>query len=251
MALTVHPLVPSRIVVESGRMTYLRDYGNPLWLPCPFYVIKGGREAVLVDTSGSAEVMTKYRVEPVEDLMSFEEALSKVDMKPEDVTCVVQTHLMYDHCANTRLLPNARVIVQKEELDFALDPHPMYAGVYQKEVIEGLNYETVQGDHELMPGVKLLFTPGHSPGGQSVAVSTDAGTAVITGFCCTGENFSIQEGSAWVSDKKPEVIPSGLHTDMLAAYESAVRVKRIADIIIPFHDPVMANKTQIPEETPN
>jgi hypothetical protein len=72
MDLTIHPLVPSRLVIDLGRMTYLRNYGVSKWLPCPFYVIKGGEEPVLVDTSGSAAVMSKLRVEPVEDIMPFE-----------------------------------------------------------------------------------------------------------------------------------------------------------------------------------
>jgi len=39
MSFTIHPLVPSRIAVEAGRMTYLRNYGRSLMLPCPFFVI--------------------------------------------------------------------------------------------------------------------------------------------------------------------------------------------------------------------
>jgi N-acyl homoserine lactone hydrolase len=250
MSLTIHPLVPSRLVVETGRMTYLRNYGSARWFPCPFYVVKGGKEPIVVDTSGSAAVMSKLRKEPVEDVCEFEQALAAVDLGKEDVTCVVQTHLMYDHCANNKLLPNARVVVQKKELDFALAPHPMYAGVYQRHLFEDLNFEIVEGDVELAPGIRLLFTPGHSPGGQSVAVSTEKGLAVITGFCCIGENFSAQQSPAWVSDFVPEVIPPGIHTDMLQAYESALRVKNTADIIIPFHDPKMAARKRIPEGTP-
>jgi hypothetical protein len=49
-----------------------------------------------------------------------------------------------------------------------------------------------------------------------------------------------------VTDRIPEVIPPGIHTDMLQAYESALRVKNLADIIIPMHDPIMAGKKDIP-----
>ena len=247
MTLTIHPLVPSRLAIEAGRMTYLRNYGRSLMLPCPFFVIKGGSEPVLIDTSGAAGILSDLRTEPVEHVMDFEEALSLVDLTPTDVKLVVHTHLMYDHCANSIHLPNAKFVVQKEELAFALDPHPMFAGAYQRHLFENLPFEVIDGDHELMPGIKLLFTPGHSPGIQSVAVSTDAGLAIITGFCCTLENFSTPGNQAWVTDVVPEVIPPGFHTDMRQAYESAVRVKEMADIIIPFHDPKMTAKKQIPE----
>ena len=57
MALTIHPVVISYIAMDTGRLTYLRDYGKRKWVPCPFFVILGGAEPVLVDTSGSAEAM--------------------------------------------------------------------------------------------------------------------------------------------------------------------------------------------------
>lgn len=247
MSLTIHPLNMTRIVVETGRMRYLRDYGNAMWVACPFFAVLGGAEPVLVDTSGTAEEMSGLRLEPVEQFMTFEESLARVDLKPGDIGCVVQTHLMYDHCANSRQLPNARFVVQKKELDFARNPHPMFAGAYQRYLFEGLNFEIVEGDHDLMPGIRLLFTPGHSPGIQSVAVETDAGTAIITGFCCTAENFEPQVNQAWKTTVVPEVIPPGFHTDMVQAYDSMIRVRDMADIVIPFHDPKTAEKDKIPE----
>ena len=246
MSLSVHPLVPSRLVIEAGRMTYLRGYGNPRWLPCPFFVILGGEEPVLIDTGASAALMSGLRSEPVEDLMTFEEALAKVDLVPADISLVVLTHLMYDHCANARKMEKARFVVQKEELEFARNPHPMLAGAYHAHLFEGLDFELVEGDVELRPGIRLLFTPGHSPGNQSVAVETPAGKVVITGFCCTKENFEFDSAQAWVSPVEPEVIPPGIHLDMVQAYESARRVKEEADILIPFHDPLTETFSRIP-----
>ena len=246
MALTIHPLVPSRVVIEAGRMTYLRNYGNLRWLPCPFFVILGGGEPVLVDTGASATVMSKLRAEPVEDLLTFEEALARVDLRPEDVSLVILTHLMYDHCANAKQMSAARFVVQKAELDFVENPHPMLAGAYHAHLYEGLDFQVVEGDLELKPGIRLLHTPGHSPGNQSVAVETSAGTAVITGFCCTQENFRFNNVQAWVSSVDPEVIPPGIHLDMAQAYDSAVRVKKMADILIPFHDPLTEELSRIP-----
>lgn len=129
-----------------------------------------------------------------------------------------------------------------------MDPHPIFAGAYQRPLFEDRPFEIVEGDEDLFPGIRLLFTPGHSPGNQSVAVSTESGLAIITGFCCTPENFYPQKSQARVTDRTPEVIPPGIHTDMLQAYASAVRVKKTADIIIPMHDPLMAKKKRIPGE---
>lgn len=247
MSLVIHPLVTARLAAEAGRMTFLRNYGKQIWLASPLYAVMGGGEPVLVDTSGSADVMSKLRTEPVEHIMEFEEALAKVGIEPADVRLVIHTHLMYDHCANSKQLPNARFFVQKKELEFAYNPHPMFAGAYQKHLFDGLDFELIDGDHELMPGIQILFTPGHTPGIQSVAVETEAGLAVITGFCCISENFEPQLSPAWKTSQVPEVVPPGIHTDMLQAYQSMVRVKQLADIVIPFHDLELTSKTTIPD----
>jgi glyoxylase-like metal-dependent hydrolase (beta-lactamase superfamily II) len=179
--------------------------------------------------------------------MSFDEALARADLKPDDISLVILTHLMYDHCANAKLLPNARFVVQKEELKYAENPHPLFAGAYDSALFDGLDFEVIEGDRQFMPGIDLIHTPGHSPGCQSVAVKTTAGTAVITGFCCVMSNFEPDTGSAWVSERTPEVIPPGIHLDMREAYASAKRVKDIADIIVPMHDPLLLTKHQIPD----
>jgi len=247
MQLTIHPLITAQLTLDGSRMTYLRNAGESWRVPAPFFAILGGAEPVLVDTSGSGSVMARMRMEPVEEVLDFKDALAKVGLAPNEIGIVVHTHLMYDHCANSKGLPEARFVIQKKELAFAFDPHPMLAGAYQQELFEGLNFEVIEGDKELIPGVRILFTPGHTPGTQSVAVETSAGLAVITGFCCVAENFKPKEAGAWKTDRPPEVIPPGIHTDMVQSYESAVRVKEMADIIIPIHDPGLEGRVCIPE----
>jgi len=242
----IHPLIPSRMAIEASRLTYMRNCGREIMCPCTCFALLGGPEPVLVDSSAPAEVMAGLRIEPVEHVRSFEEALGQVGLKSEDIGLVIHTHLMYDHCANSKRLPKARFVVQRRELDFAFDPHPMVAGAYHRQFFEGLDFEVVDGDRELLPGLKILFTPGHTPGDQSVAVETAAGLAVITGFCTLDENFAPSDEKIWETDRPPEVIPPGLHTDMVQSYESALRVKRLADIILPFHEPRLESCPRIP-----
>jgi N-acyl homoserine lactone hydrolase len=245
----IFPLVPSELVIDMGRMTYMRNYGKEPWLPCPFFILKGvGEQVVMIDTSASAQVMSNLRTEPVRDLMSFETALEGVGLKPVEISLVILTHLMYDHCANAKFLPNARFVVQKSELEYARNPHPLFAGTYHSQMFEGLDFDLVEGDHKLLSGINLIHTPGHSPGCQSVAVETSAGTAVIAGFCCIMENFKPKSSGAWISKQQPEVIPPGIHLDMQEAYASVKRVKDSADIIIPMHDPMLKRITKIPEQ---
>lgn len=86
------------------------------------------------------------------------------------------------------------------------------------------------GDHEVMPGMKVLLTPGHSPGGRSVEVSFRGGKTIITGFCAQMSTF-IQTPA--MKARGMEVAAAGLHTDCREVYDSALKVKQTADIIVP------------------
>ena len=168
--------------------------------------------------------------------MHFEEALETVGWKPEDVDIIIHTHLHNDHCENDCLCTHAEVYVQKAELDFCNNPHPIDHRYYP-EVLDGVNVKTVTGDTEIAKGIHVIFTPGHTPGGQSVVVDTSRGKAIITGLCCNSENFPPGGG----------VIAPGVHIDVIQSYESMVRIREAADILIPIHDLEIGRKKSIPD----
>jgi glyoxylase-like metal-dependent hydrolase (beta-lactamase superfamily II) len=227
----IHPMPIVKIYSDKGLFTYLSGYGEKIWSPVYSFYIEGAKANILVDTGISAEEMKKYAkfVTQVEDIVPFEDSLSKFDLKPEDIDIVIQTHLHSDHCLNTRKCKNATVIVQEEELNFALNPHPLYAGVYQKQWYEGLNFKPINGDQEIVPGITAVFLPGHTKGSQGVAIDTPKGKNVIAGFCSLDENFGIKEDIS-----SPIVLP-GICIDPLKAYDSIIKVKKMADHIIPTH----------------
>jgi len=249
---TIKPLVLSKVISEMGPMTYLAYPGQPIVRPYVMWYIQAGDKHVLVDTAIEAEDYRNYhpgfKNMPFEPVQSFEEALAKVDCLPDDIDIVIQTHLHMDHIYNTSKCKNAVIYVQEKELNFALDPHPIFEIVYPREVIKKLNFEVIKGDQTILPGIAVMLVSGHTPGGQAVVVDTAKGKAVISGFCSIMENFNPPE------DVKTKVSPfasypviaPGIHTDLFQAYESVIRVKQVADIIIPLHDPDMAAKEQIP-----
>jgi N-acyl homoserine lactone hydrolase len=197
----------------------------------------GGDKKILVDT-GIEDFMAPPDLEerigfPV---LHFEDALESIGWTPEDVDIIIHTHLHNDHCENDGLCTNAKVYVQKAELDFFHDPHPIDHRYYP-DVLEGVNLVTVEGDATIMDGITVLFTPGHTPGGQSVVVETSRGKAIITGLCCNAENFPVGGG----------VVAPGVHLDAIQAYESMKRILAAADIIVPIHDLEVGRKKVIPE----
>ena len=249
---TIKPLMLSKRDSEKEQMTYLSYAGQPIVRPYVMWYIRAGSKNVLVDTAIEAEDYRNYHPgfsnAPFAPVQTFEESLAKVGCVPDDIDIIIQTHLHMDHIYNTPKCKNAMIYVQEEELDFALNPHPIFEIVYPREIIKNLNFEVIKGDHTILPGIAVMLVPGHAPGCQAVVVETTKGKAVISGFCCIMENFNPPE------DVKTRISPfasypviaPGIHTDLFQAYESILRVKQIADIVIPMHDPDMALREQIP-----
>ena len=234
---TIHPLAVGINETDQGVMTYLRDYGKRIYLPIYAFYLSGGGKHILVDTGLEQFVVPEGAEEQCGfKILEFEAALETLDVKPEDIDIIIHTHLHNDHCENDYLCTEAEVYVQRKEYEFMLEPHPVDHRYYsdildENEVIE------IEGDANILDGIDVIFTPGHTVGGQSVAVNTAKGKAIITGFCCNEKNFPVSG---------PAVAP-GVHIDLIEAYDSIQKIKAMADIIIPLHDLSVGRMKRIPE----
>lgn len=248
----IRPVVLSRAWADKGAMTYLIYHGEQIVRPYVFWIIEGAGKKIIVDTAIHAEQYRGhhpgFRNLPIEHCLTFEEGLSKASIRPDDVDLVIQTHLHFDHCFNTSRCKNAKVVVQEDELEFAKAPHPMFANMYSESLLQGLKFEPIRGRKEILPGIEVIPVPGHTPGCQAVSVETEAGRAVIAGFCCIKENFfpseDIQE-RVFPFAGYPIIVP-GIHFDVMQAYESVLKVKELADIVLPLHEPEIMNMEGIP-----
>ncbi len=177
------------------------------------------------------------RMEPIQTL---EQGLAKFGLKPEDIDIIIFTHLHEDHVQLAHKYPRARLIVQKAELDFARNPHPIQQFTYKPEMLEGLEFETIEGDKQIVEGVSVMVTPGHSACGESVVVDTVKGKAVIAGLCSVRTNFEPP------AELKVPVIPCGILIDPIKCYDSLLKIKKVADIIVPLHDAENLEVDRIP-----
>ena len=132
------------------------------------WAIEGGEGTILVDT-GMIDSTPELDAEWGPVLLPWPEL--------GDVVAVVNTHLHFDHCGGNRRFAGTPTYVQRTELAAAVAPD------YLEEWVSfpGESYVELDGDAELFPGVSVLFTPGHSPGHQSVLVETDDGLTVLGG----------------------------------------------------------------------
>lgn len=247
MSYQIIPLVLLKYEGEKGVMTFLTDYGKPIVRPFVMWYIGGAEKNIIVDTAIEMRDYKNYHRDfnhlSMDHLMSFEEALESVHLTPDKIDMVIQTHLHFDHCYNTRKCVNAEVVVQEDEVQFARSAGP-YQGLYRKELFEGLRFKVVKGDHELLKGIELLLVPGHSLGGQAVSIQTKNGKAIISGFCSIKENFYPKKTHPMAGH--PVVLP-GIMVDAVKAYESILKIKERADIILPLHDPELLEIKGIPQ----
>jgi glyoxylase-like metal-dependent hydrolase (beta-lactamase superfamily II) len=131
---------------------------------------------VLVDTGLGAEDSPASSWAPVPG--GLPEALAGVGVAPEDVDTVILTHLHSDHASGAVVngkpaFPNARHLVQQDELTWL----ERVGGPVQREVVAPLReagcLDAVTGTDRIAPDVRVLATPGHTPGHQSVVLADD------------------------------------------------------------------------------
>jgi N-acyl homoserine lactone hydrolase len=233
---TIYPLAVGINETDQGVMTYLRDYGKRIYLPIYAFYLNGGDRNILIDTGLEQFVVPDGAEEACGfPILDFENALKTVGLQPTDIDMIIHTHLHNDHCENDYKCSRAKVVVQKAELEFLRSPHPVDHRYYP-DILDDVDVIPVEGDAVIVDGIEVILTPGHTVGGQSVVVTTAAGKAVITGFCCNEKNFP-SAGPA---------VPPGVHIDVREAYDSAQKIKNAAEILIPLHALSVGREKHIP-----
>lgn len=239
----IHTLRLGELLVPQG--------GGILRDPIHAWYVTNGKTRILVDSGmpGAAEVTKRLKIDGEggghESLRS---ALAGAGTTPEDIDFVVPTHLHFDHAWNLDLFPNACVVVQREELFHAIDPVPTQRIYYLKETVIGLlqrkrpsQFRLVDGDIELMDGIRLIKAPGHTPGMQVVVVTTSKGRAALVSDL--GDHYRYWMPADPRANRTPAgflrdgYLPGSIRSESERAYlDSMARVKAASDIVVPAHD---------------
>ncbi|WP_308161621.1 N-acyl homoserine lactonase family protein [Winogradskya consettensis] len=142
--------------------------------PCLGYLIGHPDGLVLVDTGMGVhpEVDAHYRPQRV----GLNEALAAAGARPDEIRYVVNCHLHFDHCGGNMELPGRPNFAQRAELELART-----SDQYLPEFVDvpGVAYEELDGEAEILPGVVIVPTPGHTAGHQSVVVRRTDGTVIV------------------------------------------------------------------------
>jgi N-acyl homoserine lactone hydrolase len=160
-SITITPILVADLHVEGELM------------PVYVHVIDHPEARVLVDTG-----MTELHPRVVEAFDPHLHPLSEQDFDLAGIDIVVNTHLHADHCGGNHLFAGRPIYVQRRELDDARSEED-----YIHEWVEapGVRYEPVDGELELLPGLRLVPAPGHTRGLQVVVVETGGRPVVVGG----------------------------------------------------------------------
>jgi N-acyl homoserine lactone hydrolase len=133
------------------------------------------------------------------------DAMAEHDLSPADVRIVINTHLHFDHCGQNAVFKHAPFYIQRPELDRARREETVAAQWFD---FAGARFELVDGDSEIAEGVRVVATPGHTVGHQSVVVDTADGGAVMIGDAAyTAEKPTSATGAASSPTVRPGRVP--------------------------------------------
>jgi glyoxylase-like metal-dependent hydrolase (beta-lactamase superfamily II) len=204
------------------------------------WLITGGPRPVLVDV-GFCEDDAAQR--QIRNYVRPSAMVERMGIKAADVPLVLVTHLHYDHWAGYSLFPSAEFWIQRDEVAFWTGPwgrYEAFRGAANVGALAGLvtlNYANririLDGDREVMPGIRVHRVGGHTAGLQIVTVETARGRVVLTS---DASHFYRN-----IERRHPVQIITSL-PDMLAAFETIDELAGPDKLVVTGHDPEVAER---------
>lgn len=212
-------------------------------MPMDFFVwvIRNSEQIILIDT-GSRDWKCNDRGHQF--IRCPIEALSALNIQPEDVDHVVITHMHWDHAGNIDKLPNARIHIQLEEMRNVTGPDMAISALNHfflvddvctviKRLFEGSVTYHYAGAENITDGVSVHAVGGHTPGMQIVRVRTQRGWIVLASDAA---HFYLN-----YQTKNPFPVFYNFH-DTVKAWKTCEELADGNDHVIPGHDPLVLKK---------
>lgn len=162
------------------------------------FLVRHPRGAVLLDTGigmGLPEVEAMYR--PVR--APLDAALRDAGVSIGEVRAIANCHLHFDHSGNNFRFPGVPILAQRIERESVATPNYTLPGPVAE--FAGANFELLEGEAEIVPGLRIVPTPGHVPGHQSFVVDTREGRIVIAGQAFQDAAMYARDLYAWRLDR--------------------------------------------------
>lgn len=195
MSLKIFPINFGNMEFESSGLVMFRSPGTKVIIPIMGFLITGGAEPILVDSgprSVESVAALGYPFEVTEE-NSIDYHLAQHGLKRSDIRHIVHTHAHLDHAGGSFNFPmTTQVSLTRQEMQFmasGIMGPGMYTADDTKHFVDRLHTRgalrlfDVDGtfEEEIIPGVAVRLSGGHTPGSVSVLVETDEGIANICG----------------------------------------------------------------------
>lgn len=141
------------------------------------FAVRHQRGIILFDTGiGAGNELIDRHYQPVR--RSLADALADHSHTLSDVSAVINSHLHFDHCGNNHLLPGVPIYAQADELDLARSPRYTVPDWID---FPGAEYRSIDGDTRIAAGIRIIATPGHTGGHQSLVLDHNDRPIVLAG----------------------------------------------------------------------
>jgi glyoxylase-like metal-dependent hydrolase (beta-lactamase superfamily II) len=236
MPLAIHPLNLGEMELDYSFFVWGTNQGMPMRIPTTCWLITGAEKPILVDSSfRTPEAITEAAGIPAwrSPEQTLEAQLARHQLTPADIGYLIHTHLHHDHTGLDDQVPNARILLQRAELQYAaapLFPHPFFDRVDITKLVGPLwnRIELLDGERELFPGIRAVVTGGHSPAHQMLYVEVPSGTAIIAG------------DAAYIAEMNVgKQVPMGYFVNLSEVMAALGRLSREGKHILPSHDPAI------------
>ncbi len=173
--MTINTVGPQRLyLMQVATITV-----GPFTIPVPCYLIqtKDGKNILIDSGFPRTEKTEEVREDAVGRSLIIThgkdviEQLATIGVRPADIDLLICTHYDDDHAGNLTAFPTARLIAQRLQHEVACAGHPRFASTRSQWDQPPSRYQLVDGDTQLLPGLELIETSGHTPGHQAVLVS--------------------------------------------------------------------------------
>lgn len=232
----IYPVYLGYNDVDIANAFWRRQDGTKYRLTCGAFVLQNESGDFLLVDSGiptNAEIQDKgLPHRQMLDEKIYMDEIRTLGVDPLKVKTIILTHLHWDHAWNLHQFPNAKIYVQRREMEHAIAPlkheRNSYSLVPGNEGMHWLGVLAriipVEGAAEICEGIRVLPAPGHTPGSQSVMIDTKDGVYGIIGdFAISRKNYE-------------ECVPVGSIHSMLDWYETYEKLKKIDFIPLTPHD---------------
>ncbi len=170
------------------------DDQNRVQLALNCLYVRTPEHHVLIDTGIGNKFDAKWNsIYDIDRRVTLIDSLRQVGVAPEEIDVIIHTHLHFDHAGgNTTLLPDGRVVktfpnarcyAQRGEYEHALAPYDRDRASYAIDRARFMppycEYELLDGDGEVVPGIRVAVKPGHNRSMQVVEMESQGRKAIV------------------------------------------------------------------------